>query len=258
MNASITIWHKHMRKLMGNPEESVGMLIQPALWVVLFGIGMSGLFDQSTGVQSSYLAFMVPGIIALTALSGAIAGGATWLNERLLGIVKEYMVAPIPRLSILVGNILSMVAKGTLQSLVILVVAVLMGVSVAAGVGAWLAGLVLIIGFSAGFAGIALAAGSKADNSGEYHMMIMFFNLPLLFLSNALYPLDSLPKWMEIGARLNPTTYVVAGLRQTILPDTLAATGGEAISLPLCFAVVAGFVLLGIWMAYGAFKGTIK
>jgi ABC-2 type transport system permease protein len=100
MNAALTLWNKHMSKSMTNPEEAIGMLIQPILWVVLFGIGMGSLIGTTEPVAGDfYMTFMLPGIIALTALGGAIGGGTEWLNERLQGIVKEYLAAPIPRLS---------------------------------------------------------------------------------------------------------------------------------------------------------------
>ena len=152
---------------------------------------------------------MLPGIIALTALGGAVTGGFTWLLERVRGIVKEYLVAPIPRLSILLGNALSTVTKALLQVLVIFVVGALVGAQLSFNQLYWLAGLLLISGYTLGFAGLALAFASKTDSTGAYHTIIFLFNLPLLFLSNALYPLDTLPIWMQIGAFFNPTTYVV-------------------------------------------------
>ena len=73
------------------------------------------------------MSFMVPGIVALSALGGAVGGGSVWLTERLRGIVKEYLVAPIPRLSILMGNALSTTTKSLFQAIIILIVGLLMG-----------------------------------------------------------------------------------------------------------------------------------
>jgi len=101
VNASIILWQKQMKKSLIHTEEIVGMLIQPILWVVLFGVGMRSLMATATpGSGAGYMTFIVPGIVALTAVGGAIGGGSSWLHERLTGIVKEYLVAPIPRLSI--------------------------------------------------------------------------------------------------------------------------------------------------------------
>lgn len=259
MNATILLWQKQMKKALVHPEEIVGMLIQPILWVILFGVGMRSLIGTTTPDSGNdYMTFVVPGIVALTAVSVAIAGGSTWLNERLMGIYKEYLVAPIPRLSILMGNASSVVTKVLIQSIVILIVGVLMGASLSDKPLGWLGGLLLITGYGIGFSGFALAVASSTDSSEGYHMMIFLLQLPLLFLSNSLYPLETLPTWMRIGAFINPTTYVVTGLRQITLGP--APTMGAVANIPLwlCFIVAAGFAGFGMNMALRAFKSAIN
>ena len=259
MSAAITLWSKHLRKLLVHPEEAVGMLLQPVLWVVLFGLGMKGLLAPTIGDGGDvYITFMVPGIVALTALSGAIGGGLVWLNERVLGIAKEYLAAPIPRLSILMGNAMSIVTKTLFQALVIFFVGMLMGAQVNVDPLGWLGGLVLVAGYALGFAAIALAVASKANDPGSYHMLIFLVNLPLLFVSNALYPLGSLPTWMRVGARINPTSYVVDGLRQMVFENGAALPGDESLPLWLCFVVIAAFASLAMLLAYTAFTRSIR
>jgi len=258
MSAAITLWNKHMVKSLRNQMEMSGMLIQPILWVVLFGVGMGSLLSPTMpGGMDAYITFMLPGIIALTASGGAIGGGATWLHERLQGIVKEYLAAPIPRMSILLGNALSTVSKGLVQSLVILIVGLIVGANLSSNPLGWLGGLVLVAGFTLGFAGIALAMASSTDNTGAYHAMIMLLNLPLLFLSNALYPLGTMPTWMRIGALINPTTYVVTGLRYMLLENGAQIASIDGISLWLCFLAIGIFIILGMWLASSAFKKSL-
>ena len=259
MSAAITLWNKQMMKSLRNTEEMIGMLIQPVLWVVLFGVGMGSLLGPAMpGGDDFYISFMLPGIIALTASGGAIGGGSVWLMERIQGIVKEYLAAPIPRLSILMGNALSIVTKALLQSIVILIVGVIVGANISTNPLGWLGGLALVAGFALGFAGIAIMFASNTDNPGAYHMMIMLFNLPLLFLSNALYPLETMPTWMRIGALINPTTYVVTGLRYILLDVDPNLVQVEAIPLWLCFLAIAAFACLGMWLGYRAFKKSLK
>ena len=88
---------------------------------------------------------------------------------------------------------------------------------------------------------------SKTDELMAYHAMIMLLNLPVLFLSNALYPMASMPGWMKVGAMANPTSYLVDGLRQTAL------AGSGELPLWLCVVVTAGFALLGLFAASRAF-----
>ena len=258
MSAVMTLWGKHMQKLRIHPEEAFGMVIQSVLWVVLFGIGMKSLLGVTAGGGDAYMTFMVPGIVALTAMSAAVGGGLVWLTERIMGIVKEYLAAPIPRISILGGNALSIITKTLFQSIIILVIGVFIGATGNLDPMGWLGGIVLLTVYGLGFAGIALAFASKTNDPGSYHMVIFLFTLPLLFLSNALYPLESLPKWMEICARLNPTTYAVDGMRQTFMDSSIASSGGDYIALWICFVVLAAFAVICMSLAYFVFKRSIR
>jgi ABC-2 type transport system permease protein len=223
-------------------------MIQPVLWVVFFGVGMRSMIGGgAAGPGPTYLGFMLPGIVALSAMGGAIGGGMAWLDERIRGIVKGYLVAPVPRISILLGNVGSTVTKALIQALVILVVGLVMGAAMTADTVGWLLGFALLVGYATGFAGLALALASKTDNLMAYHAMIMLLNLPVLFLSNSLYPMASLPEWMRVGAMANPASYFVDGIRQTVL-----GAPGE-LQLWLCLTVTACFAMLGLLAASRAF-----
>jgi ABC-2 type transport system permease protein len=115
-----------------------------------------------------------------------------------------------------------------------------------------------VAGFGLGFSGIALSMASQTDNPGAYHAMIMVLNLPLLFLSSALYPLATMPTWMRIGSLLNPATYTIDGLRQMMFRDPSTLAGGDPLPLWLCWGAVLGFAALGMWLAYAAFRKSIK
>jgi len=250
MHATATIWSKHMIKFFHNREELGGLLLQPILWVTLFGVGMGALVGSVGGID--YMSYMLPGILALTALGGAVGGGMSLLDERLRGILKEYLAAPIPRLSILLGNAASTVTKALFQAAVILVVGALMGAQITPNPLGWLALVVLLTLFTFGFAGIALAFAARSSSIMGYHGLIFLFNLPLLFASNALYPLVSMPGWIKVIALLNPTTYLIDALRATTF-------GGVAmIALPISFAVVGLFALLGLALALWSFRRAIR
>lgn len=256
MSAVLTLWNKHMTQLMVHKEEAIGILFQPILWVVLFGTGMKSVIGAAMpGEDNFYISFMVPGIIALTAMSGAISGGLVLLQERILGTVKEYFVAPISRMSVLMANALSTVTKSLIQALIIIAVGALMGAQFSSNLLGWLGGVLLIGGFGLGFAGIGLAVASKTNSPGGYHMLIFMLTLPLLFVSNSLYPLASLPTWMRVVAQGNPMSYVVDGLRQTIFQSS---TTGSDFALWLCFLVVALFAVFSMLLAYFSFRKSMK
>ncbi|MCK5250717.1 MAG: ABC transporter permease [Spirochaetaceae bacterium] len=244
MKTAWIIWKKYMKKM--GAEEMIGMLIQPILWVVIFSKGMASM--MGAGINGEYLSFMLPGIMALTTLGGAIGGGFTWLSERNAGLVREYWVAPVPRIGILLGNIAASNTKSLLQTVVIVAVGLLAGAALSTSIPGVLGSLVLVAGFGLGFGGIALSIASSTDNEGGYHAMIMLLNLPLLFLSNALYALEALPKWMQVAAKINPTSYLVDGIRQLMMN-----TPGD-FPLWLCFTVVTGFGLLFLLLSVGAFR----
>lgn len=261
MNATFTLWNKHMAKFVRNAEETLGVLMQPVLWVVLFGVGMRAMVGMMMPIsQGNYITFMVPGVLTLSAMSGAISGGSSLLYERIDGMIKEYLVAPIPRLSILVANALSTVTKGLIQALVILIVGALLGATLKLNVFGWIAGLFLVALYTLGFAGIALAVASQTDSTGGYHALIFIFNLPLLFASNALFPLSALEsvpvlKW---GALINPTSWVVDGVRQLMFTNAHLFPGDEPLSLLIAFVYVGVFAIVGVGLAYVSFRRAIR
>lgn len=250
MYATYVIWSKHMAKFWRSTEELVGLALQSVLWVVLFGVGMRGMIGSVGG--SDYMSYILPGIIALSALGGAVGGGMVLLDERLRGITKEYLVAPIPRLSILLGNATSTATKAMIQSTIMLVVGVLMGARLAINPAGWLGALLLLALFAIGFSGLALAVATVSRSIAGYHGMIFLFNLPLLFASNALYPLAVLPTWMRVIVLLNPTTYLIDALR------ALAFGVAPTLSIWLSLAVVLLFAVLGIWLAFSLFQRSIR
>jgi ABC-2 type transport system permease protein len=246
MKTAWIIWKKYMKKM--GPEELVGMLIQPILWVLIFSKGMASMMGGANGGGGEYLSFMLPGIMALTALGGAIGGGFTWLSERNSGLVREYWVAPVPRIGILLGNSLANISKSLLQTVAIVVVGLLAGAVFSTSLWGVLGSVALVAGFGLGFGGIALAIASSIDNEGGFHAIIMLLNLPLLFLSNALYALETLPRWMQGAAKINPTSYLVDGVRQLMM-----SAGGD-FPLWLCFTVVLGFGFLCLLLSVAVFR----
>jgi ABC-2 type transport system permease protein len=250
MYATYVIWNKHMAKFLRSREELIGLALQSVLWVVLFGVGMRGMIAEVEG--SDYMSYILPGIIALSALGGAVGGGMVLLDERLRGILKEYLAAPIPRLSILLGSATSTATKAMVQSTIMLVVGVLMGARLTLNPLGWLAALLLLAVFAVGFSGLAIAVASISRSIAGYHGMIFLFNLPLLFASNALYPIAVLPGWMQAVVLLNPTTYLIDAVR------VLAFGAAPTLPMALSVGVVFLFAALCTWLALSLFRKTIR
>lgn len=250
MYATYVIWSKHMHKFLHNTQEAVGLALQSVLWVVLFGVGMGAFIGQIEG--HDYMSYILPGVIALSALSGSVGGGLILLDERLRGIMKEYLVSPIPRLSILLGNAASTATKALLQALLMLIVGLLMGAHLVGHPLGWLLALLLTGLFALGFTGLALAMAAQSRSIMGYHGMIFLFNLPVLFASNALYPLAVLPDWMRTIVLLNPTTYLVDAVR------ALAFGVPATLDLWLSVGVVTAMAIIGVALAYVSFRRAVQ
>lgn len=247
---SWVIFTKHLYKFIHNSQELGGTLAAPLLLAATFGLGMDRLVAPAAIDGLNYLSFITPGIIAFTALSGAINAGMTILEEKIKGMMKEYLVAPIPRASILLAATGSGLIKSLVQSFLIVVVAVIFGAHLQTSpLRVVLAGLVLTT-FVISAVGFANAMALRSKSIGGYHTILFLLNLPLLFLSSALYPLATMPTWMRVVAYLNPTTYAVEGLRATLF-------GSGSLNLWLCVALLAFFAILSTWFSVQTFKRTV-
>ncbi|MBE2240612.1 MAG: ABC transporter permease [Caldilineaceae bacterium] len=247
---SWVIFTKHIHKFVRNGQELGGTLAAPLLLAATFGLGMDRLVTPAAIDGLSYLSFITPGIIAFTALSGAINAGMTILEERIKGVMKEYLVAPIPRASILLAATGSGLAKSLVQSLLIVLAAVVFGARVQTSPLGIVAALLMLTAFVVGGVGFANAMALRSKSIGGYHTILFLLNLPLLFLSSALYPLATMPAWMRVVALLNPTTYAVEGMRATLF-------GGGSLNLGLCFAVLTIFAMLCTWFGVRTFRRVV-
>ena len=241
------IFRKHLYKFRTDRMEIGGTLAWPLLWVATFGLGMEHVVNIDILGATSYLAFITPGIIALTALSGAVNSGMTLLEEKIKGIIKEYFVAPIPRMSILLASTGSGLIKSLLQSVIILLLALALGARLTGGVVGIIAALLYLFLYIFAFVGFSNGIAILSRSTGGYHMLLFVLNLPLLFLSNALYPLATMPVWMRVLAYANPTTYVVDGLRQSLF-------GVGDLPMWLNFAILIAFAALCNWFALRTFR----
>lgn len=241
------IFTKHMHKFVRNGQELGGTLAAPLLLAATFGLGMDALVAPTAIDGLNYLSFITPGIIAFTALSGAINAGMTILEEKIKGVMKEYLVAPIPRASVLLAATGSGLVKSIVQSLLIVLVALLFGARLQSSLFGLLAALLVLAAYVITGVGFANAMALRSKSIGGYHTILFLLNLPLLFLSSALYPLATMPLWMRVLALLNPTTYAVEGMRAALF-------GSGSLSLTLCLVVLTAFAALCTWFSVRTFQ----
>jgi ABC-2 type transport system permease protein len=214
MNTIYILWLRQMKKFSRSGLRIIISVIQPLVYLLALGFGLNKVFEQSG--RGHYLDFIVPGIIAQTILFNAIFWGVGIMWDKQFGFLKETLVAPVRRSSIMLGNALGGATIAVIQGCVLLIIAVLFGfrpysyplLFITFIVMAMLA--ISMVSFSSGIAAVMNdMQGFMAVNN--------LLVIPLFFLSSALYPLDSVPDVMKVIAAFNPLTYAVDALRLSLI-----------------------------------------
>lgn len=190
-------------------------LIQPAIWIIVIGNTFAGTqpLIQSVGFDGSYIEFMAPGVIILTAIFTSIFGGVNTLWDRRYGFMNKVLTAPISRSSIALGKMLAISLIAALQASIVLGIAIAIGVTfhnylmIAPIMG-------IVILFSLGFSGISVTVAATAKSQETFWGIINFLGMPLFMLSPALFPLELMPTWLATLASLNPATYAILMIRE--------------------------------------------
>lgn len=234
-----TLWLREMKWFVRGRARMVQSVVQPFLWLVIIGIGMSAAFTMPRGY--SYLQFMAPGIIGMTLIFSSMMSGVSVLWDKQFGFMKEVLVAPVSRLSIMLGKALGGMTVAMLQGVLLLLAAGLVGVWPPSIV-ALLQVLVFMTLISFSFVSMGLAFASKMEDPVAFPVVVNFLIMPLFFLSGALFPMGTAPAWMKTIAHINPLMYGVDGLRSAIL-------GASEYSIWMDFGILLAFsaavVLLG-------------
>jgi len=167
-------------------------------------------------MDTNYLSFLTPGMMGMTLLSASNATSFFLLLDREVGFLKEIMVTPISRLSIILGRAAVGITNAMIQSLILLLAGLVMGMKLSGPAG-FLFALVFIILIASTFIGLGLSLASFMKDTFSFGLILNFILYPFLFLSGALYPVDRFPSYMAPLAYMNPLTYGIDGLRYSLL-----------------------------------------
>lgn len=241
-----TIWLRDMKWLLRSKMRIITSITTPLLWLGIIGMGLNSAIPQMPGTEFSYLSFMAPGIVGMTMLFTGTFSGVSVLWDKQFGFMKEILVAPVSRLHVMIGKVLGGSTTAIIQGILILIIANFLGVPMPSlsGIGIALVFMVLV---SFSFVSIGLGFASQMEDPNTFPRVINFFIMPLFFLSGALYPIESAPKWLASLSRFNPLTYGVDGLRGAIL-------GSSQFSLWLDFGVLLVFTIAVILIGAYLFK----
>ncbi len=221
---SIAIGESELKKLLRDPTELFSRAVQPILWLVIFGQVFSRVRGIPTG-NISYLAFMCPGILAQSVLFSAIFYGIAVIWERDLGIVHKLLVSPAYRGALVFGKAISAGFRGLIQALIIYVIAFLMRIEISLSPHTILGVLLAVMLGSAIFSTFSLIIACIVKTRERFMGIGQVLTMPLFFASNAIYPLELMPKWLLIFARINPLTYLVDILRGLMIQGGHSAYG---------------------------------
>lgn len=229
-------------RLRREPLTLLSTLAQPVLWLLLFGHLLARMAAGEVP-GGDYLRFMTAGAMVMTVFNGAVNGGVELLFDRETGFLQRLLAAPIRRLSIVTSRFAYIVAVTAVQNLLITLTAFLMGVRFATGLGGVVAALAIGALFGAGVATLSIALAFAVPRHPEFFTITGFLSLPLLFLSSALAPLELMPGWMQVLARVNPMTYAIEATRVLVL------RGWDPAGVTSMLAALLAFDLLALGVA---------
>jgi len=240
------IYLREMIRLKRSRVRLVTTIVMPLLWLGVIGSAFNSAFKVS--MQIDFISFLTPGIMVMTmAFTGTISG-ITTVFDREFGFLKEMLVAPVKRESVLIGKMFGGVTQSIFQGIVILILGLLMGMKLGNSPVVAISGMILTMFLvSMAFVSLGLAVASKMSSMEGFQMVMNFMIQPMVFLSGAFYPVSSLPGWLEWGVKLNPLTYGVDAMRYFSL-------GIHEFSLLLDFSVLGIFSVVLIVLGGYAFR----
>ncbi len=246
--AVYTLWLRDVTRFFRARSRVIGSLGMPFFFLAFLGTGMKSyiaLPDAAPGVE--YLDFLMPGIIAMILLFGSIVSGLVVIWDRQFGFLKEIMITPVSRVSIVLGRTAGGTTTALIQAIIMLILSVFIGAKITGGV----VGVIVAIGFmiliSAGFVALGIAFASLIDDMSGFQLVMNFLVFPLFLLSGAMFPPQNLPPWMGALTYADPLTYGVDALRGCLI-------GPSMMVLPMWvdFTVLLGFtvsmVLLSVFL----------
>ncbi len=271
----LTIYWRDMIRFVRFRALLFSSLLQPALWMAFFGVAMSSNFNQLTstipvpeGVFSvEYLTFMAAGVIAMTTLFTSLFGGISLLFDKNWGLMREMMASPIPRTDIMIGISLSGMTKSFIQVLIIMVFGLIIGVNFFPGypplqVAYSVLGILLFVGvFSLGFLFLSSTISMRMESPEGLQGVITLLTLPLFFVSNALYPIQAFPPFLQALSVFNPLTYLVTGIRYFGIGSEFFAIGTlysyTPVDILIAFGALVTFTTVMYVIAWQTFRKAV-
>ena len=234
------LWSREMKRFVRARSRLVGTLVMPLFLYLFLGAGLRGATIPGGAEGVAYQDFLLPGILSMSVLFSSTFAGISVLWDREFGFLKEIMVAPVSRLSIVLGRIAGGMTTSLLQVVIILVVALLTGFRPAAPL--VLSALAIVLLTSVAFIALGLAFASNMRDLQGFNLVMSLVIFPIFLLSGALFPLDSSATLLRWLSYFDPLTYSVDGLRACLLDHS-------TFPLSLDLGVLAGVAVVTVLLA---------
>ena len=227
----------------------LGTLARPVLWLFVVGNGMSTLIRPQAGF--SYLQFIFPGMIGMTILFSSIFSSISIVWDREFGFMKEMLVAPISRLSIVIGKTISGTLISVAQAVIILMLIPFLGMRITVMQFIEVVSISVLVSFCITSLGILIAA--RLTSFDGFNIIMNFLVMPMLFLSGAMYPVTSMPAALRHLTLLNPLTYGIDAFKHVLLKNGTPPLGPE-FPLFLDLSLVTAISLVMLTLAALSFR----
>jgi ABC-2 type transport system permease protein len=248
-----TLWLREVKRYVRDRTRIVSSFMQPLLWLLIFGVGIGASLRAVPVPGLSYQQMIFPGIVGQTLLFTSMFMGISIIWDKEFGFMKEILVAPVSRFSIFIGKMIGDSTDALIQGVIVLLLGLALGIGVDPITFLACVPVMLLITF--GLVSIGLTIASFMGSLESFGAIQSFINLPLFFLSGALFQVQSLPQWMQDISTLNPLTYGVDALRTIILGGAWQPYQLQPLAVDL--GVIVGFdvimIAIGTW-AFGKMK----
>jgi ABC-2 type transport system permease protein len=243
-----TLCLREVKRYLRDRTRIVSSFVQPLLWLVIFGTGVR-LAGSIQGFNGNYQQYIFPGIIGQTMLFMSMFMGISVIWDREFGFMKEILVAPVSRISIFLGKMFGDSTDAVFQGIMVFVIGILIGIKIDPITFLLALPIMLLITF--GLVSIGLIIASFMGSLESFGVIQSFINLPLFFLSGAIFPLreTGIPNWLQIASNADPLTYGVDALRTVILGKAWQPLQPLLVNL----SVIVGFDLVMIVIGTYAF-----
>ena len=247
LRAMLMVWRRDIIRLLRMPTRMISGVAQPLLFLFVLGAGLEGAIGNRGAAGVDYQQYLFPGILAMSVLTSSLFSAIAIVWDREFGFMREMLVAPVSRSTLVLGKALGSGSVSVVQGLVLVAVAPLVGVTFTVESFFEMLGYLMLLAFALTAFGMVIA--SRMQRMESFQMVMALVMQPMLFLSGAIFPLNRLPDWLGVITRINPATYGVDAIRRVVLPATTKLTLFDW-TVPLwadaLITVVFGVVMLGL------------